>query len=239
MKSGSKMQHTLAGAALLVLACAAMFAASTGQLGNKMIYMNQIENVWDAVRVTGVYIAGQKVETGNYNFHGESEPGVAVQADNNWIKNTTIAFTNRTDETISCATFHLWFPDTKGANSPNSMTMYTLRIGRRPASALFLANGSKIPPDTGSPFLLAPGQSTIVSLAADSEAIQTAIEGLGKTPLSNVSRMVISPQEFYFPDGMMWWLGHYYVPNDSHPAKYTRLADTYFPGNVARTRSLQ
>ncbi len=86
---------------------------------------------------------------------------------------------------------------------------------------------------------MAPGQSITISFAGDSEAIRTMIEGSGKTQFSNVSQMVVSFQQIYFSDGMMWWSEHYFTPDNVHPGKYTMLADTYFPGSVARTRSLQ
>ncbi len=166
-KGRTKVQYKLAGVTLLALACAATFAASAGQVGSKMIYLNQIPNARNAVWVTGVYIAGQKVQTGNYSIRAETDPGarapswvkpaIAVQADDKWIKNMTISFTNRTDKTITCVKFGLWFPDTKGANTPNSMTMYPLRLGQRPASALFWADGSKMPPDTGTPLFSGTG----------------------------------------------------------------------------------
>jgi hypothetical protein len=249
--SKQRKQQKLVGV-LSVLAClaqagwlgwhtASVAAANFGQsLGTKVVDMQEIQRVWDAVRITGVTVGTQQIETGVSGARGEIKPGVQFQADEDWLKNMSISLTNRTDKPIVCAQLRLWFPDTGDGTTIRPMTNYKVTVGQRPESSLYYANGSKIPPDpTKKALLLAPGAMLVIPLAPEIAAIQSTVENLGNTPFSQITRVNIEPLNFYFADGMWWWLGNYYAPDTEHPGKYTKLADTFFPGNPARTRSLQ
>jgi hypothetical protein len=215
-------------------------AAKSGAMGTKIVDMIEVQRVWDAVRITKVSVDGQQIETGLSGPRGEYRQGTPFQADEGWLKNMTITLINRTDKPIVYAQIMLWFPDTMNANPDKATTSYRVIVGQRPESSLFYKDGSKIPPDTTKkPLLLAPGETLVISLAADAEAIQSTIEGGGNTSFSNITRLNIEPRDFYFADGMRWSIGSYYTPDASHPGKYIKLDDTYFPGSRATTQTLK
>jgi hypothetical protein len=202
--------------------------------------MQEIQNVWDAVRITGVSVGTQQIHAGLSGAHGEIKQGTPFQADEDWLKNVSISLTNRTDKPIVCAQLRLWFPDTGDGTAARPMTHYAITVGQRPESSLYHADGSIIPSDpTKKALLLAPGEALVIHVGDYIQSIQSTIESLGNMPFSQVTRVNIEPTDFYFSDGMRW-VGHfYYTPDPEHPGKYTKLADTYFRGSAARTRTLQ
>jgi hypothetical protein len=214
-------------------------AAKTGALGTKVVDMIEVQRVWDAVRITKVAVAGQPIGTGLSGPRGEYRQGPPFQADEDWLKNMTISLNNRTDKPITCAQLRLWFPDTGDGTATRSITNYVIKLGQRPESALHYADGSKIPPDQMRPLLLTPSETLLVHVGDYIEEIKATVESLGNIQFSQVTRVNIEPTDFYFTDGMRW-VGHtYYTPDPDHPGIYTKLADTYFPGSAARTRTLQ
>lgn len=243
-------QQKFIAATLTVLVClitgwfgwhsASVAAANSGTLGTKVVDMQEIQNVWDAVRITGVSVGTQQIHTGLSGARGEIKQGTPFQADEDWLKNMSISLTNRTDKPIVCAQLRLWFPDTGDGTAVRPMTNYAITVGQRPESSLYHADGSKIPPDsTKKALLLAPGETLVIHVGDYIQSIQYTIENLGNMPFAQVTRLNIEPTDFYFSDGMRW-VGHsYYTPDPEHPGKYTKLADTYFSGSAARTRTLQ
>lgn len=250
MSEQHKHQEVI-GATLSVLACLALSgwfgwhigsvtSANSGTLETRVVDMQEIQNVWDAVRITKVAVGDQQIQTGISGARGEVKQGTSFQADEDWLKNMTISLTNRTDKPIVCAQLRLWFPDTGNGTTAQPMANYAITVGRRPKSSLYHADGSKIPPDPAKKvLLLAPGETLVIHVGDYIDSIRPTIENLGNTPFSHVTRLNIEPTDFYFSDGMRW-VGHaYYLPDPHHPGKYTKLGDTFFPGNAARTRTLR
>jgi len=239
----SKQQKLVAA----VLACLLLFGWHTASVaassaGTKVVNIKEIQRVWDAVRITTVAVGTQRIQTGVSGARGEIKPGTPFQSDEEWLKNMSISMTNRTDKPIICAQVRLWFPDTGDGTPAHPMTHYVITIGQRPESSLYYKDGSKISADTTKKaLLLAPGETLAIPIAPEIEAIQSMIEGVGNTLFSQVTRVEIEPTNFYFSDGMRWDAVNtgYYTPDAEHPGKYTKLADTYFPGSPARTRALQ
>jgi hypothetical protein len=227
-------------AALAALACSIAVAASlrhSGQLITRVVNIDWVHNTLYAVRITQVAVAGQKVPFGEFALHLENRDGTPFEADEDWLKNMTVTFTNRTDKVIVCAGIMLWFPETKGANHefPNATTMYLIRVGQRPESALYRRDGSKMQPDTNKPLVFAPGQTLVIPIGNHIDEIQSQVESVGYTPLSHITKVNIQRGSFYFTDGTQWQgVGTYWAPDPEHPGNYTKLAENYFPGNLSR-----
>ena len=221
--------------AVAVIAALVCSAAVAGSLGMKVVNIDWLNNIRDAVRITQVSVAGKNVPLGEFALHLEGRDGTPFEADDDWLKNMTITLKNRTDKVIVCAEITLWFPETKGANPdhPNATAAYMIKVGQRPASALYHRDGSKIPPDTANkPVVFAPGQTLVIPIADYVDEIQSQVEGVGNTAFSHITKLNIQRNLFYFIDGTTWAVDSYFAPDPEHPGNYTRLPDNYFPGHL-------
>lgn len=225
------MHHTkpIAVSALTCLLLAALFAAGKS-LGTKAVDIDAFHTRRDAVKITKVTVAGHQVQPGSSTGAREDKPGTPFQADEDWIKTMSISLANRTDKVIVSAQVQIWFPDTGDGTEARPVTVFIMTAGRRPEWAMYHRDGTKMAPDAGKPLLLAPGKTLELQFAEYLDEIRSVVEE--KLPFAQITRVNISRSKFYFEDGTCWDGGSasYLAPDSAHPGHYTKLPDTYFPG---------
>lgn len=239
----SRKQHTkLVAVMLAVLAClvlsgwswhiAPVAAATTGKsLGTRTVNIYD-QNRMHAVTITKVIVAGQQIQPGvSTGGAHEMQPGTPFQADDDWLKNTSITLQNRTDKMIVRAEIMLLFPDT-GDGISQPITEYVITLGQRPEINTF-SHGQKFPPESDKkPLLFKPGQTLVISISDYIDSIQSLVEE--KLPLAQVTKVVIRPLQFYFVDGMRWDEKGFSVPDPDHLGEYKSIGPKIFPGDQRR-----
>lgn len=239
-KLRTKQHIKLVAAMFAVLAClvlpvgswriAPVAAATTGQpVGTKTVNIYD-QNRMDAVTITKVVVAGQQIQPGlSTGGVQEVRPGTPFQADEDWLKNTSITLQNRTDRMIVRAEIMLLFPDT-GDGISQPITEYVITLGQRPEINTFTSHGQKFPPEPDKkPLLFAPGQTLVVPIADYINSIQSIVEE--RLSLAQVTKVVIRPLQFFFVDGMRWDENGFAVPDPDHVGDYKSLGPRFFPGD--------
>ena len=239
-KLRSKQHTKLFAVALAVLACLVLsglgwrivpVAAAAGTLGTKMVYIDAQYSL-DPVTITKVIVGDQVIQAGVSTGAREVQSGAPFQADEDWLKNMSISFKNRTDKVIVRAEVQLWFPDTGDGTSTRPVTVYIMTLGQRPEIDSFTSHGQKLPPEPSkAPLLVAPGQTFVFHVADYLDGIQSVVEA--KLSFSQVTRVAIQRLKFYFVDGMRWDDLHGFgVPDPNNPGQFTYMdRNRFFPGN--------
>lgn len=226
-------QHTLIAVTLAVSVCPiAVVAVANAEksLGTKTVNIYD-QNRMYAVSLTKVIVAGQQIQPGlSTGGAQELRPGTPFQADEDWLKNTSITLQNRTDRIIVRAEIMLLFPDT-GDGISQPITEYMITLGQRPEINTYTTRGEKIRPEPDKkPLLFAPGQTVVVPLADYIDSIQSTVEA--RLSFSQVTRLVIRPFQFYFVDGMRFDERGFAVPDPDHLGQYKNLGPKFFPGDA-------
>lgn len=240
-------QHSKSvGAVLATLACLVLsgglswfiapVAASTGTLGTKMVYIDAQYRV-DPATISKVIVGDQQIEPGMSTAARVDQPATPFQADEDWLKNTSIFLKNRTDKAIVRAEIMLFFPDTgNGVTPPDRVSptvmVYTMTLGQRPEIDSYSSHGQKLPQEPNKPALLvAPGQTFVIHIADYIDAIQSRVEAT--LPFAQVTRVAIRRIGFFFADGMRWNdLYGFGVPDPNHPGQFTYMdKNRFFPGD--------
>lgn len=183
----------------------------------------------DAVAITAVTIGGSPVQCGLVTSPHDVQAVTPIQADDDWLKNTTIVLLNRTNKMIVFGQIVLAFPETGAGTSENPQRVFAVTIGRLPPSvAISGSTGKPLSQDPQRASLLfAPGQKLEIHLADYIDQIRASIEAV--VPSAVVTKCRIHMGSFVFDDGMRWD-GTYSVPDPQHPGKFNQLDGKYFPG---------
>ena len=206
-------------------------AAAPGPAGTKMVYLDgQLRS--DPVTYIEVTTEGLEIQPGISAGVYVNRPAVPFQADENWLKNMVIILLNRTNEEIVCADIDFIFPETGDGSPSHPVAEYHLTLGQLPEIDSFTSHGRRIPPNLDKqPLSFAPGQMLAIHLGDYIEEMGPVVEQ--KMPLSQISKLAVLRQRFYFSDGSIWDdVNSYGVPDHEHPGqfKYSKRG-TYFPGH--------
>jgi hypothetical protein len=231
--------------AILAVACLALAgwsgwriapvaAANPGKsLGTKTVNIYD-QNRMHAVIITKVIVAGEQIQPGvSTGGVQEVRQGTPFQADDEWLKNTSITLQNRTDKMIVRAEIMLLFPDAGDGSASRPLIEYMITLGQRPEINSYNSRGEKFRAEPDKKALLfAPGQTLVVPLADYIDSIQSMIEY--KLPLSQITRLVIRPFQFFFVDGMRWDENGFATPDTDRLGQYKNLGPKFFPGDQSR-----
>jgi hypothetical protein len=187
-------------------------------------------NSRSAVVVTTVTVGNLDVPC--HAVHGPAgsfQPAPPFQADDDWLKDTTVYLFNRTNKTIAHVWITISFPQTgDGMSQATSITAYYIMLGRRPPVANFDSRTGKQLPAEGIPLDFGPGETLGIRLGAYYEEMQRALQDRLFVPLSKVH---VYLEVVTFEDGMRWGGGAYSIPDPERPNQWKRMDLTYFPGD--------
>ena len=220
------MLATLVGVALAQLAP-----------GEKLLYMKSAVRIPDAVMITNISVAGKTIECGLWvKWPAVIQPVTPFQADDDWLRQTTIALFNRTNKTIVFGSIDLEFLDTGDCKSvPCSAA--TIELGQRPAIDAYdgrTGKPAKPAHPEMPPLAWKPLHTLVVRIGDHMDDIEHSTL-VDRMPVTEVTRVDLFRGAFYFEDGMKW-NGTFSVPDPEHPGKFNQLPFGYFPG--ARERNL-
>jgi hypothetical protein len=230
----SSKQYKLISFTLAVCLIAVVAAANAEKsLGTKTVNIYD-QNRMHAVTITKVIVAGEQIQPGvSTGGVQEVRQGTPFQADDEWLRKTSIILQNRTDRMIVRAEIMLLFPDAGDGSASRPLMEYMITLGQRPEINGYKSRGEKLRAEPDKKALLfAPGQTLVVPLADYIDSIQPMIEY--KQPLSQITRLVIRPLQFYFVDGMRWDENGFAAPDTDHPGQYKNLGPKFFPGDQSR-----
>jgi len=147
-------QQKLVGA-ILAVACLALAgwsgwriarvaAVNPGKsLGTKTVNIYD-QNRMHAVAITKVIVAGEQIQPGvSTGGVQEVRQGTPFQADDEWLKNTSITLQNRTDKMIVRAEIMLLFPDAGDGSASRPLIEYMITLGQRPEINSYNSRGEK------------------------------------------------------------------------------------------------
>ena len=234
MISSYKFRHSCSSffraAYILVGALAPLVAQQTGE---KLVKVNQVAQITDAVLISDVSIAGKPIECGLYvKPPAVVQPFTPFQAGTDWFQQMTISLVNRTSKTIVFGALIFHFLDTGDCRSGPCVGV-DLELGQRPAiDAYDQRSGKPLQPEHPErPPLDWKSEQTLVIHVSD---YMPDFEGrlANYLPVTNISKVNISRGPFYFEDGMEWSLGKFSVPDPDHHGEFKQLPPNYFPGRT-------
>ena len=185
--------------------------------------------LYDAVMPTKATVYGSEVPClvglyGTRKFHAPP----AFQADDDWIANTDIYFSNRTNKEIVYGYFVVTFPD--------GPTRYAVPIslGIMPAVAALDHLGHPILQNGRTPLSFGPGQTLVIHLG---DYINDIADALKPALPAVITKVRINANAFIFDDGMKWGPGAVYlVPDQANPGQWTRMPPGYHPDGYGKSR---
>lgn len=103
------------------------------QTDEKLVKVDDVEHITDAVLISNVAVAGKTIECGLFIKHpAVVQPVTPFQAGSDWLQKMTISLINRTNKTIVFGEVILDFLDTGDCRSLPCVGV-ALRVGQRPA----------------------------------------------------------------------------------------------------------
>jgi len=180
----------------------------------------------EAVMITRVTVGGSEVSARLLLGPCKMQPITPFAAGDDWLQDIAISLFNRTNKTIAAEQINLRFPET-------GQLVYSITLGRVPASAAFFGKGKPgepIPQDpVRQPMVFLPGQTMVVHVGDYFDQIRVDLERV--RPLAANTRVIIDRGVIFFDDGMKWVGGAYSVPDSQHRGQWKTLDPMYFPGD--------
>ena len=188
----------------------------------------------DAVKIVKITVAGKEITPGIL-WYSDEKPGIGFEADENWVKETTVVLKNQTSKTIAFAELYACIPSPNRTDPPDPLPCMPIRLGRIPDNMAYAADtGKKIDQGSERPLQFAPGQELVIPFADHwDDSIRSTVEET--RPFSDVRLCNISFVVFYFEDGMEWSTGGYFAPDPARPGWGTPIERSYFPGTLPPT----
>ena len=200
------------------------------QTGEKLIRVNDIEQITDAVLMSKVAVAGKTVECGLFIKPTVVQPVAPFQAGSDWLQQMTISLINRTNKTIAFGDILVHFLDTGDCRSAPCVGA-SLTLGQMPAIDAYKGRtGRPLRPEHPErpPLDWKPEQTIVVHVSDYMDEIERNLADF--MPVTAVTKVNVYRGPFYFDDGMQWNLGRYAVPDPEHHGKFKELPADYFPG---------
>jgi len=200
------------------------------QTSERLVKVNDVEHITDAVLISNVAVAGKTVECGLFiKPPVVIQPVTPFQAGNDWLEQMTVSLINRTGRTIVSGGIQLNFLDVGDCRSLPCVASF-LRFGRMPDIDAFDGRTGKPnrPAHEGPPLDWKPEQTIVVHVSEYMPEIEDDLAN--HWPVTAITKVNIYRGVFYFEDGMIWDLGRYSVPDPEHPGKFKKLPEDYFPG---------
>jgi hypothetical protein len=205
-------------------------ALNAQQTSERLIRVNDVEHITDAVLISNVAVAGKTVECGLFiKPPVVIQPVTPFQAGSDWLDQMTISLINRTGRTIVSGAVQLNFLDVGDCRSLPCAASF-LRFGRMPDVDAFDGRTGKPnkPAHEGPPLDWKPEQTIVLHVSDYMSEIGDDLAN--HWPVTAITKVDVRRGVFYFDDGMIWDLGRYAVPHPEHPGKFKTLPDDYFPG---------
>ncbi len=212
-------------------------AAALAQLapGQKLLRAQEADKVSDAVMTTNVSVAGKTIECGLWvKWPAVIQPVTPFQADDDWLRQTTISLFNRTNKTIVFGSIGIHFLDTGDCRTVPCAGA-EIEFGQVPAiDAYDGRTGMPAKPahPEAPPIDWKPLHTFTVRIADHMDDIERSTL-TNFMPLARVTKVEVFRGAFYFADGMRW-MGKFSVPDPEHPGKFKQLPFEYFPGPRGR-----
>ena len=232
-------KHQLRAAWVPRIVCLALgFVGATHaqQTSERLVQVQQVTQITDAVMISNVAVAGRTIECGLF-----IKPPVVIQpftpfeAGGDWLQQMTIALINRTGKTIVFGALIFHFLDVGDCSSAQPCPEALLEFGQIPAIDAYDGRTGR-PMKRGHPerppLDWGPEQTIVVHVSDYMPEIEASLAHF--LPVSAVTKMNVYLGDFYFPDGMQWNLGRYSVPDPDHRSKFKPLPADYFPGKRGR-----
>ena len=223
--------HSLYLISVVGIALAVFPAVNAQQTGEKLVRVNQVAQIHDAVLISDVSVEGKTVQCGLFIKPPDvDQPVTPFQASNDWLQHMTISLVNRTNKVIVFGGISFSFIDTGDCRALPCVGA-ALHFGRiPPMDAYDGRTGRPLNPELPErPALAWEPEQTIVLHVSDYMAkIEERLAD--SMQVANVTRVNVNRDSFYFADGTRWSLGNFYVPDPEHPGKFKKLPNDYFPG---------
>jgi hypothetical protein len=150
------------------------------------------------------------------------------QAGDDWLKNLSVDFANRTVKKIDRIVVQVAFPELKQSSGLEGGIAAMLYFGRLPSSVAYDVNGAPLQFAGGQSLELRSGYEMPLSLARDEPRLRSVIGRY--QAFSTVSLCRVTFRSVTFDDGMRWTEGGgYSTPDPAQPGRYRPVARGYFP----------
>lgn len=205
------------------------------QTGDKLIRVNDIEQITDAVLISNVALAGKTVECGLFIKPTVVQRVTPFQAGSDWLREMTISLINRTNKTIEFGSIIFHFLDTGDCSSAQPCVGASLTFGQMPAIDAYEGRtGRPIKPEHPErpPLDWKPEQTIVVHVSDYIDEMERNLADF--MPVTAVTKVNVYRGPFYFEDGLQWSVGRFSVPVPDHPGKFKELPADYFPGKRGR-----
>jgi len=207
-------------------------AVDAQQTRERLVKVNDVSQITDAVMISNVAVAGKTIECGLFvKPPAVIQPFAPFEAGDNWLQEMTISLINRTNKIIVFGSLSFHFLDVGDCSDAHPCAGTHLDFGQIPTidaysgrtgQPLRLEHAQRPPLDWG------PEQTIVVHLSDYMPEIETSLANF--LPVSDVTKVNIYRGPFYFADGTRWDLGRYSVPDPDRPGKFNALPRNYFPG---------
>jgi len=177
----------------------------------------------DAIVIVKVMVGSAQIQC--YAEPGKSgryEPAPPFPADDDWLKDLTITFFNRTNKTVAYGLVSLSFPQTQPERATN------IGPGIIPASALHRQLRPIRQDPSRKPLSFGPNQTLVLHVSEYIDSIKGGLEPVLFAPVTKVKVHFVG---FYFEDGMHWNPGSYDDADPEHPGQSRHMPAGYFPGD--------
>ncbi len=221
---------------IICLALGLVGANHAQETSERLVKVQQVTQITDAVMISNVAVAGNTIECGLFiKPPAVVQPFTPFEAGGDWLQQVTISLINRTNKTIVYGSIFFHFLDVGDCSSAQPCPGAQLEFGQIPAIDAYdgrtgrplRRNHPERPPLDWE-----PEQTIVVRVSDYMPEIEASLANY--LPVSAVTKVNVYRGVFYFADGMLWTLGRYSVPDPDHPGKFNPLAADYFPGKRGR-----